>query len=86
MHDHVRVRPAGTCTPRASTTRAGPPNGLFIQLYQPAGEDIEIPEAGYSFEHLKNAQALGDMQTLRSHGLGVARIEIDGPEAVRRLI
>ena len=66
--------------------KGGPPNGLFIQLYQPADEDIEIPEADYSFEHLKNAQALGDMQTLRAHGVGVARIEIDGPEAVRRLI
>jgi transaldolase/glucose-6-phosphate isomerase len=66
--------------------KGGPANGLFIQLYQPAAEDIEIPEAGYSFEHLKNAQALGDMQTLRAHGLGVARIEIDGPEAVRRLV
>ena len=66
--------------------KGGPPNGLFIQLYQPAEEDIEIPEAGYSFEHLKNAQALGDMQTLRAHGLGVARVEIDGPDAVRGLI
>jgi glucose-6-phosphate isomerase len=66
--------------------KGGPANGLFIQLYQPAAEDIEIPEAGYSFEHLKHAQALGDMQTLRAHGLGVARIEIDGPEAVRRLV
>jgi transaldolase / glucose-6-phosphate isomerase len=66
--------------------KGGPPNGLFIQLYQPAEEDIEIPEAGYSFEHLKNAQALGDMQTLRQHGLPVVRIEVDGPDAVRRLI
>jgi transaldolase / glucose-6-phosphate isomerase len=66
--------------------KGGPPNGLFIQLYQPAEEDIEIPEAGYSFEHLKNAQALGDMETLRAHGLGVARVEIDGPEAVRGLV
>ena len=66
--------------------KGGPANGLFIQLYQPAGEDVEIPEAGYSFEHLKNAQALGDMQTLREHGLEVVRIEIDGPDAVRRLI
>jgi transaldolase/glucose-6-phosphate isomerase len=66
--------------------KGGPPNGLFIQLYQPADEDIDIPEAGYSFEHLKNAQALGDMQTLRAHGLDVVRIEIDGPDAVRRLI
>ena len=66
--------------------KGGPPNGLFIQLYQPAAEDVEIPEAGYSFEHLKNAQALGDMETLRSHGLDVVRIEVDGPDAVRRLI
>jgi transaldolase / glucose-6-phosphate isomerase len=66
--------------------KGGPPNGLFIQLYQPAEEDIEIPEAGYSFEHLKNAQALGDMQTLREHGLPVVRIEIDGPDALGRLI
>jgi transaldolase / glucose-6-phosphate isomerase len=66
--------------------KGGPPNGLFIQLYQRAGEDLEIPEAGYGFEHLKNAQALGDMQTLRSHGLPVVRIEVDGPDAVRRLI
>jgi len=66
--------------------KGGPPNGLFIQLYQPADEDIEIPEAGYSFEHLKNAQALGDMQTLRTHGLPVVRVEVDGPGAVRRLI
>ncbi len=66
--------------------KGGPPNGLFIQLYQPAAEDVEIPEAGYSFEHLKNAQALGDMQTLRAHGLDVVRVEVDGPDAVRRLI
>jgi len=66
--------------------KGGPANGLFIQLYQPAEEDIEIPEAGYSFEHLKHAQALGDMQTLRSHGLEVVRIEIEGPDALRGLV
>jgi len=66
--------------------KGGPPNGLFIQLYQRAEEDVEIPEAGYSFEYLKNAQALGDMQTLREQGLKVVRVEIEGVEAVRRLI
>ncbi len=66
--------------------KGGPANGLFIQLYQRGTDDVEIPEAGYSFEHLKNAQALGDMQTLRAHGLEVVRVEIDGPDAVRRLI
>jgi transaldolase / glucose-6-phosphate isomerase len=66
--------------------KGGPANGLFIQLYQRGSDDVEIPEAGYSFEHLKNAQALGDMQTLRAHGLEVVRVEIDGPDAVRGLV
>jgi hypothetical protein len=68
--------------------KGGPPNGLFLQLYAAADEDVEIPEAGYSFEHMKNAQALGDAQTLRQHGLEVVRIELEGDpaEAVRRLI
>jgi transaldolase / glucose-6-phosphate isomerase len=66
--------------------KGGPANGLFIQLYQRADEDIDIPEAGYSFEYLKSAQALGDAQTLREHRLPVVRIEIDGPDAVRGLV
>jgi glucose-6-phosphate isomerase/transaldolase/glucose-6-phosphate isomerase len=57
--------------------KGGPANGLFIQVHQRAAEDVEIPEAGYSFEHLKSAQALGDMQTLRAHGLDVVRIEVE---------
>ena len=66
--------------------KGGPPNGVFLQLYARAEEDVEIPEAGYSFEHLKNAQALGDAQTLREHGLQVVRIEVDSADAVRRLL
>jgi transaldolase / glucose-6-phosphate isomerase len=66
--------------------KGGPPNGLFLQLYQRGEEDVEIPEAGYSFEHLKNAQALGDAQTLREHGLQVVRIDVDSADAVRRLV
>ena len=68
--------------------KGGPPNGVFLQLYHRGEEDVEIPEAGYSFEHLKNAQALGDMQTLREHGLTVVRVELDGDpaDAVRRML
>ena len=91
MRDRLRVATTVGLGPRflhstGQYHKGGPPNGLFIQLYQPASEDIEIPEAGYSFEHLKNAQALGDMQTLRAHGLEVVRIEVDGPDDVRGLI
>jgi transaldolase / glucose-6-phosphate isomerase len=68
--------------------KGGPPNGVFLQLYSQAEEDVEIPEAGYTFEHLKNAQALGDAQTLQKHGLTAVRIDLvgDPAEAVRRLI
>ncbi|HEV3377054.1 MAG TPA: bifunctional transaldolase/phosoglucose isomerase [Thermoleophilaceae bacterium] len=66
--------------------KGGPPNGVFLMLYQRSAEDPEIPEAGYSFEHLKNAQALGDAQTLREHGLEVVRIEVDAAEAARRIL
>jgi hypothetical protein len=68
--------------------KGGPPNGVFLQLYARAEEDVEIPEAGYSFEHLKNAQALGDAQTLGEHGLPAVRIDLEGDpaDAVRRLI
>jgi hypothetical protein len=50
-------------------------------------EDVEIPEAGYGFRHLKNAQALGDLQTLRDHGLPAVQIRLEGDpaDAVRRL-
>jgi hypothetical protein len=65
--------------------KGGPPNGVFLQLYERAKEDVEIPDAGYSFEHLKNAQALGDAQTLQKHGLPIVRIDVETPDDVRRL-
>jgi len=68
--------------------KGGPPTGLFLQLVHDGDEDVEIPEAGYSFGHLKNAQAIGDYQTLSDHGLPVWRVRLEGDpaEAVRRLM
>jgi transaldolase / glucose-6-phosphate isomerase len=68
--------------------KGGPPTGLFLQLVHDGEEDVEIPEAGYTFGHLKNAQAIGDFQTLSDHGLPVWRVRLKGDpaEAVRRLI
>jgi transaldolase / glucose-6-phosphate isomerase len=67
--------------------KGGPPNGLFVQLVHDGDEDVEIPDAGYGFRHLKNAQALGDLQTLRDHGLPAVQIRLEGDpaDAVRRL-
>jgi len=44
-------------------------------------EDIEIPEAGYSFATLAAAQATGDIVTLRDHGLLAERVRLEGDPA-----
>lgn len=75
--------------------KGGPPTGRFLQLVHDGDEDIEVPEADYSFGTLKNAQATGDLQTLRAHGLPAHRVRLEGDpaaavrdltERVRRLI
>ncbi|MBA2440552.1 MAG: bifunctional transaldolase/phosoglucose isomerase, partial [Thermoleophilaceae bacterium] len=68
--------------------KGGPPTGLFLQLVHDGDEDdLEIPGAGYSFRALKNAQATGDILTLREHGLPAERVRLEGDpaEAVRAL-
>ena len=59
----------------------------LADLLDDGDEDAEIPEAGYGFRHLKNAQAVGDLQTLRDHGLPAVQIRLEGDaaDAVRRL-
>ena len=42
---------------------------------------MDIPEAGYSFKTLKNAQATGDILTLRDHGLPAERVRLEGDPA-----
>jgi hypothetical protein len=67
--------------------KGGPDTGVFLQLVHDGDEDAEIPEAGYTFGTLKNAQAIGDLNTLRSHKLPAARVRLEGDPvtAVQRL-
>ena len=61
--------------------KGGPATGLFVQLVHDGADDVEIPDAGYTFGHLKNAQAIGDFNTLRDHDLPVVRIRLEGDPA-----
>ncbi|MEA2439130.1 MAG: transaldolase / glucose-6-phosphate isomerase, partial [Thermoleophilaceae bacterium] len=61
--------------------KGGPATGLFLQLVHDGGEDVEIPRAGYTFGTLKNAQATGDLQTLRAHSLPAERVRLEGDPA-----
>jgi transaldolase/glucose-6-phosphate isomerase len=67
--------------------KGGPPTGRFLQLVNEPTRDADIPEAGYSFGTLIAAQAAGDLQTLRGHGLAAERVNLSGApaEAVRAL-
>jgi len=42
---------------------------------------VEIPDADFTFGELKNAQATGDLQTLRDHGLPAERVRLEGEPA-----
>jgi hypothetical protein len=56
--------------------KGGPNTGLFIQIVAPDTTVALIPGASYSFGTLKQAQALGDWQTLLARGRRAIRIEL----------
>jgi glucose-6-phosphate isomerase len=56
--------------------KGGPNTGLFIQIVAPDTTVALIPGAAYSFGALKQAQALGDWQTLLARGRRAIRIEL----------
>lgn len=67
--------------------KGGPPTGRFLQFVNDPACDAEIPGADYSFGKLIAAQAAGDLQTLRGHGLAAERVKLEGDaaSAVRNL-
>ena len=58
--------------------KGGPATGRFLQIVHDGGGDVPIPEADYTFRELKNAQATGDILTLRDHGLPAERVRLEG--------
>ena len=50
--------------------------GLFIQITAPDEADFPVPGAPYSFSVLKDAQALGDFQSLVAHGRRAIRVDV----------
>ncbi|HLY31060.1 MAG TPA: hypothetical protein VKQ36_08520, partial [Ktedonobacterales bacterium] len=56
--------------------KGGANNGVFIQFVADDHTDVSIPGAPYTFSVLKQAQALGDLQSLRAHGRRVIRINL----------
>ena len=68
--------------------KGGTANGRFLVLVHDGPEDVEIPGKPYTFGLLKNAQAIGDLRTLRERGRPAERVRLSGDDpaaAVREL-
>jgi transaldolase / glucose-6-phosphate isomerase len=65
--------------------KGGPHIGRFLQLLHDGPADVEIPGAPYTFTTLKEAQAIGDLQTLRGLGLPAERVRLQGEDPVSAL-
>jgi hypothetical protein len=65
--------------------KGGPPTGRFLQLLHDGAVDVDIPGAAYTFTTLKEAQAIGDLRTLRELGRPVERVRLAGDDPARAL-
>jgi hypothetical protein len=65
--------------------KGGPNTALAFVITGDDETTTDIPEAGYSFAVLKQAQALGDAETLAAHGRRVVRLHLDGATAIGAL-
>ena len=69
--------------------KGGPPTGRFLQLVHDDSTDADVPGEDYDFRELVSAQADGDLQTLRDHGLPAVRVRLDAgdlPAAIDALL
>jgi glucose-6-phosphate isomerase len=61
--------------------KGGPREGRFLQLLHDSPPDVPIPGAAYGFTTLKNAQAIGDLNTLRELGRPAERLRLGGEDS-----
>jgi transaldolase/glucose-6-phosphate isomerase len=53
--------------------KGGPPTGAFLEIVDEPETDLPVPGEPFTFGQLIRAQADGDLQTLRAHGLDAVR-------------
>ncbi|MDE0232954.1 MAG: hypothetical protein OXI56_00730 [bacterium] len=56
--------------------KGGPPGGVFLQLVDDPGAEVQVPEAGFGFSRLIAAQAEGDYLALRGAGRRVLGVTL----------
>ncbi len=68
--------------------KGGPEGGVFVQITSNDINDIEIPGEKFTFGALKQAQALGDFESLVSRRRRAIRVDLGGDveKGLRRLL
>jgi transaldolase / glucose-6-phosphate isomerase len=56
--------------------KGGPDNGLFVQVVDDLGEELDIPGQPYGFRKLIAAQAAGDFEALEERGRRIVRVQL----------
>jgi Phosphoglucose isomerase len=57
--------------------KGGPNTGLFLQVIDDPGDELPIPGRPFGFRRLIQAQAAGDLETLKERGRRVARVRLE---------
>jgi transaldolase/glucose-6-phosphate isomerase len=57
--------------------KGGPNTGLFLQVVDDPGKELEIPGRPFGFARLIRAQAAGDFESLKERGRRVARVRLE---------
>ena len=57
--------------------KGGPPTGLYLQVIDDTGAELEIPGRQFGFGKLIRAQAAGDFTLLQERGRRIARIHLE---------
>ncbi len=68
--------------------KGGGNNGVFLQLTSQDAKDVPIPREPFGFSVLKQAQSLGDLESLVKHGRRAIRVDLglDVLAGLRRLL
>lgn len=81
IRDHAKVATTTGYGPRflhstGQLHKGGPDTGVFIQITCDDAEDIAVPGEAYTFGVLKQAQSLGDFESLASRGRRAIRFHV----------
>jgi transaldolase / glucose-6-phosphate isomerase len=57
--------------------KGGPNSGVYVQVVDDLGEELEIPGRDFGFRRLIAAQAAGDYQALKERGRRIVRVRLE---------